>query len=157
MVSRPVDLCDGGSAVVASVHRRLRARIRPTAMRRIVVRALLLLASWAVGLLLAAWTVPGVSVSVSGFTLAVAVFAVTQAPLSFALSKLPHQYESLLLGTSGLALTIIALTFGAILPHGLTIHGLTSWLATTVAVWLTTTIGAITVPELLLPHPAGSA
>jgi hypothetical protein len=87
----------------------------------------------------------------------VAVFAVAQATLSFALLKLPHQYESLLLGTSGLALTIIALTTGAILPHGLIIHGLTSWLATTVVVWLTTTIGAITLPELLLPHLGGSA
>lgn len=126
------------------------------AMRKVLVRAILLLASWAIGLLVAEWTVPKVSVSVSGFMVAVVVFAVTQATLSLSLLKLPHQYASLLLGGSGLALTIIALTFASISTRGLTIDGVGSWLATTVAVWLMTTIGAITLPELLIRHPTDS-
>jgi Mycobacterial 4 TMS phage holin, superfamily IV len=126
-------------------------------MRRIMLRASLLLASWAIGLLVAAGTVPGVSVSLSGFTVAVAIFAVTQATLSLALLRLPHPYASLLLGGSGLALTIIALTVASHMTHGLTIDGMASWLATTAAVWLMTTIGAITLPELLLRDPADSA
>ncbi|KRE25738.1 hypothetical protein ASG82_18805 [Mycobacterium sp. Soil538] len=125
-------------------------------MRKVLVRAILLLASWAIGLLVAEWTVPKVSVSVSGFMVAVVVFAVTQATLSLSLLKLPHQYASLLLGGSGLALTIIALTFASISTRGLTIDGVGSWLATTVAVWLMTTIGAITLPELLIRHPTDS-
>jgi len=84
------------------------------------------------------------------------VFAVTQAILSLSILKLPHQYASLLLGGTGLALTIVALILASVFTRGLTIDGTASWLATTVVVWLVTTIGAITVPELLIRDRAGS-
>ena len=116
-------------------------------MRQILLRAVLLLASWATGLLVAAWIVPGVSSSVPGFIVAVVMFAVTQAILSLSILKLPHRYASLLLGGTGLALTIVALILASVLTHGLTIAGMESWLATTVVVWLVTTIGAITLPS----------
>jgi len=106
--------------------------------------------------LVAVWIVPGVSSSVPGFFVAVVVFAVTQAILSSSILKLPHRYASLLFGGTGLALTIIALILASILTHGLTIVGMESWLTTTVVVWLATTIGAITLPELLIRHGAGS-
>jgi hypothetical protein len=115
-----------------------------------------LLASWAIGLLAAASIVPRVSLSVPGFIVAVLAFAVTQAILSLSILKLPHQYASLLLGGSGLALTIVALMLASVLTHGLTIDGMASWLATTVVVWLETTIGAITLPELLIRAGTGS-
>jgi hypothetical protein len=124
--------------------------------RQILLRASVLLASWAIGLLVAAWSVPGVSLSVPGFIVAVVVFAVTQAILSLSVLKLPHRYVPLLLGGSGLALTIVALILGSILTYGLTIDGMASWLATTVVVWLVTTIGAITLPELLIRDGAGT-
>jgi hypothetical protein len=110
----------------------------------------LLLASWAIGLSIAAWIVPRVSLSVPGFIVAVAAFAVTQAILSLSILKLPHRYASLLLGGTGLALTIVALILASLSTHGLTIDGMASWLATTVVVWLVTTIAAITLPELLI-------
>jgi Mycobacterial 4 TMS phage holin, superfamily IV len=125
-------------------------------VRQILLRAVVLLASWATGLLIAASIVPGVSLSVPGFIVAVVVFAVTQATLSLSILKLPHQYASLLLGSTGLALTIVALVLASILTHDLTIDGTASWLATTVVVWLVTTIWAITLPELLIRHAAGS-
>ena len=124
--------------------------------RQTLLRAVVLLASWAIGLVVAARVVPGVSLSARGFIVAVAVFAVTQAILSLSILKLPHQYVPLLLGGTGLALTIVALTLGSVLTHGLTIDGMASWLATTVVVWLVTTIGAITLPELLIRDGAGS-
>lgn len=140
-----------GLTVFIAVLRPASAR-RPTliAMRQILQLAVVLLASWAIGLLLAAWIVPGVSLSVPGFIVAVTVFAVTQAMLSWSILKLPHQYASLLLGGTGLALTIVALILASVMTHGLTIDGTASWLATTVVVWLVTTIGAITLPELLI-------
>jgi hypothetical protein len=110
----------------------------------------LLLASWATGLLVAAWIVPGVSSSVPGFIVAVVVFAVTQAALSLSILKLPHRYASLLLGGTGLALTIVALIVASILTNGIAIDGVKSWLATTAVVWLMTTIWTITLPELLV-------
>ena len=117
---------------------------------RISVRAVVLLASWAIGLLVAAGVVPGVDLSVPGFIVAVAVFAVTQSILSLSILRLPRWYVPLLLGGTGLALTIIALILASIPARGLTIGGTASWLATTIVVWLVTTIGAITLPELLI-------
>ncbi|OBF62440.1 hypothetical protein A5756_00895 [Mycobacterium sp. 852002-53434_SCH5985345] len=126
-------------------------------MRQVVLWAVVLLASWAIGLLIAAWIVPAVSLSASGFVVAVVVFAAAQAVLSLWILKLPHPYASLFLGGTGLALTIVALILASVLTHGLTIDGVPSWLATTVVVWLVTTIGAITLPELLIRDGAGSA
>ncbi|CNI06389.1 Membrane protein of uncharacterised function [Mycobacterium tuberculosis] len=119
-------------------------------MSQVVLRAAVLLASWTIGLLVAAWMVPGVALSVPGFTVAVVAFAVMQAVLSFSILKLPHRYASLLLGGTGLALTIVALILASVSTHGLTIDGMAPWLATMVVVWLVTTIGAITLPELLI-------
>jgi Mycobacterial 4 TMS phage holin, superfamily IV len=131
---------------------------RPTliAMRQILLRAVVLLGWWAIGLLVAAWVVPGVSVSVSGFVVAVVLFSVAQATLSLFIVKLPHGYASLLLGGTGLALTLVALILAAELTRGLTINGIASWAATTVVVWLVTTIGAISLPDLFARNAVGS-
>ena len=123
---------------------------------QVLLRAFAFLAPWAIGLLVAAWIVPRFSLSVPGFIVAVAIFAVTQAILSLSILKLPHRYASLLLGGTGLALTIVALILASALTHGLTIGGMASWLATTVVVWLVTTIGAITLPEPPIRDGAGS-
>jgi Mycobacterial 4 TMS phage holin, superfamily IV len=125
-------------------------------MTQILLRAVVLLGSWAIGLLVAAWVVPGVSLSLSGFVVAVVVFSVAQVILSLLILKLPHGYASLLLGGTGLALTIVALSLASLLTHGLTIRGIVSWLATTVLVWLVTTVGAISLPEVFARDEAGS-
>ena len=124
-------------------------------MRQILFRAVLLLAWWAIGLLVAAWVVPGVSLSASGFTVAVVVFAIAQAALSVVCLKLPHGYASLLLGGTGLVLTVFALSFATAYTHGFTIRGVAPWVATTLVVWLVTTIGAVSLPELLGRQSAG--
>ncbi|OJZ74874.1 hypothetical protein BRW65_06550 [Mycobacterium paraffinicum] len=118
-------------------------------MRRILRFAGVFLTSWGIGLLVAAWVVPGVVVSIPGFVVGVLAFAVMQGSLSSSLMKLPREYATLLLGGAGLAVTVVALTLASLLTHGVTIDGAPSWLATTVVVWLVTTIGAITLPELL--------
>jgi hypothetical protein len=125
-------------------------------MRQILLRAVLLLGSWAIGLLVAAWVIPGVSLSVSGFIVAVVVFSVGQAVLSLLILKLPHGYASLLLGGTGLALTVFALGLATAVTHGFTIRGMACWVATTLVVWLVTTIGAVSLPELLGRQSAGS-
>jgi hypothetical protein len=125
-------------------------------MGQILRWAIVLLASWGIGLLVAAWIVPGISLSVPGFMVAVLVFAVMQGSLSLSILKLPREYASLLLGGTGMALTVVALILASILTHELTIDGMPSWLATTVVVWLVTTIGAIMLPELLIRAGAGS-
>lgn len=150
MIGRPI----AGGRGCERARKRISLSIKP--VRQILLRAVVLLTSWAIGLLVAAGIVPGVSLSVPGFIVAVVVFAVTQAIVSLSIFKLPPWYVSLLLGGTGLALTIVALILASILTHGLTIDGMAPWLATTVVVWLVTTIGAITLPELLIRHGVGS-
>ena len=125
-------------------------------MKQILLRLVVLLGSWAIGLLVAGWVVPNVALSTSGFVVAVLVFAVAQAALSSLILKLPHGYASLLLGGSGLVLTILALSLATNLTDGLTIRGGSSWLATILVVWLVTTIGAISLPEVYNPERASS-
>jgi hypothetical protein len=125
-------------------------------MKQILPRTVVFLASWAIGLLLAARVVPGVSVSASGFIVAIVFFSVAQATLSLLIVKLPRAYASLLLGGSGLGLTVAALGLTSALTHGLHIDGVASWVATTVLVWLVTTIGAISVPDALVRGEAGA-
>ena len=126
-------------------------------MRQILPRAVVLLGSWAIGLLVAAWVVPHVAVSMSGFIVAVVLFSVTQAVLSLLILRLPHAYASLFLGGTGLVLTFVALSLAAALTHGITIDGNVSWIATTIVVWLVTTVGAISLPDTLVGSTARSA
>ena len=93
----------------------------------------------------------------SGFIVAVAVFSVAQAVLSLLILKLPHGYAALLLGGTGLALTVFALILATAATHGFTVRGMASWVATTLVVWLVTTIGAVSLPELLGRQGAGPA
>jgi len=110
------------------------------------LRDLVLMTAWAIGLLLAVGVVPGASLSAGAFILAVALFSVGQATLSVWILKLPERYASLVLGGSGLALTVIAMWLAAMFTGGLDLRGAESWVAATMVVWLVTTIGAIIWP-----------
>src|SRR5579884_1035960 len=123
--------------------------------RQMVLRTIVLLASWAIGLLVAAWVVPRVSLSVSGFIVAVVIFAVAQAVLSWWILKLPRAYASLLMGSTGLALTLLALILASEFTAGLSIRGAASWVAATLVVWLVTTVGAVLLPDVLIRDEAG--
>lgn len=112
-------------------------------------------ATWTIGLALAARTVPHVVLTASGLIVAVVFFSITQTTLSVKILKLPHGYASLLLGCTGLTLTIGAMTLASVSTHGLSIYGGASWLAATVIVWLVTTIGAILLFDVYLPRDVG--
>lgn len=113
-------------------------------------------ATWTIGLVLAARVVPHVALSASGLIVAVVFFSVTQTTLSLYIFKLPHGYASLLLGCSGLTLTVVAMSLASVSTHGLNICGAASWLAATVMVWLVTTIGAILLFDVYLPREIAS-
>jgi Kef-type K+ transport system membrane component KefB len=124
-------------------------------LRQILLRTVVLLASWAIGLLVAAWVVPRVWLSVPGFVAAVVIFAVAQAVLSWWILKLPRAYASLLLGSTGLVLTLLALILASAFTDGLSIRGNASWVAATLVVWLVTTVGAVLLPDVLVRDEAG--
>ncbi|MCV7377510.1 hypothetical protein BST11_14890 [Mycobacterium alsense] len=96
----------------------------------------------------AAWVVPGVSMSASGVIFAVLFFSVTQTTLSLWILRLPHGWTPLVLGSTALILTFVAMGLAGAFTHGLSIGPTLSWVAATIVVWLATTIGAILLPEV---------
>jgi hypothetical protein len=81
-------------------------------------------------------------------------FSAAQATLSLLILRLPRAYASLLLGGTGLALTLVALSLAAVITQGVALRSVESWVAATIVVWLITTIGAIVLPEVLVRDPA---
>ncbi|MGW4098290.1 phage holin family protein [Mycobacterium sp. NPDC004974] len=125
-------------------------------MIRFLLRIAIFLGSSAIGLLVAAWLVPGVSVSAWGFITAVVIFAVAQAILSPFFLKMASRYASAFLGGIGLVSTLIALVLASALTHGLSIHGIGSWIAATVVVWLVTAVATVVLPALFIKKKVAS-
>ena len=119
-------------------------------MKRMLVRVALFLGSVAVALLVA-WLLLGVDfrVTVLGFLTAVIVFSVAQVAVSPVVDKLARRYAEPLLGGVGLISTFIALLVATLLSGGLRIHGVSTWIAATLIVWLVTALATLVVPRLL--------
>lgn len=119
-------------------------------MIRMVVRALVFLASAAVGLFVAAALVDGVRVGTSGLLTAVVVFAVLQSVLAPFFAKVAARNAPAFLGGIGLLTTFVALFTASQLTTGLTISGgVGTWIAATVVVWLATAVATLALPLLL--------
>ena len=119
-------------------------------MLRFLLRAAIFFGSSAIGLLVAAWLVPGVTVRPLGFIIAVVIFTVAQAILAPFFLKMASRYASAFLGGIGLASTLAALILASVLSSGLSIHGIGSWVAATVVVWLVTAIATLLLPMLVV-------
>lgn len=118
-------------------------------MLRLLARAAIFFGSSAIGLLVAAWLVPGVTVRPLGFVIAVVIFTVAQAILAPFFLKMASRYASAFLGGIGLVSTLAALILASVLTSGLSIHGIGSWVAATVVVWLVTAIATLLLPMLV--------
>lgn len=119
-------------------------------MIRMVVRALVFLASAAVGLFVATALVDGVRVGTSGLLTAIVVFAVLQSVLAPFFAKVAARNAPAFLGGIGLLTTFVALVAANQLTKGLTISGgVGTWIAATVVVWLATAVATLALPLLL--------
>ena len=126
-------------------------------MVRFLLRALVFLASAAVGLLVASWVVPGMTLRPWGFVAAVVIFAVAQAILAPFFLKMASRYASAFLGGIGLVSTLAALILASLFSSGLSIRGVGSWVGATVVVWLVTALATLLLPTLVLKQKvAGS-
>lgn len=69
--------------------------------------------------------------------------------MSPVVDKLARRYAEPLLGGVGLISTFIALLVATLLSGGLRIHGVSTWIAATLIVWLVTALATLVVPRLL--------
>ena len=125
-------------------------------MVRFLLRALIFLASAAIGLLVAGWVVPGVTLRPWGFVAAVLIVAVTQAILAPFFMKMASRYASAFLGGVGLLSTLAGLILASLFADGISIGGLGSWVGATIVVWLVTALASVLLPVLVLKKKVAS-
>ena len=119
-------------------------------MVRFLLRALIFLASAAIGLLVAGWLVPGVTLRPWGFVTAVLIVAVAQAVLAPFFMKMASRYASAFLGGVGLLSTLAGLILASLFADGISIRGTGSWVGATIVVWLVTALASVLLPVLVL-------
>jgi len=120
-------------------------------MIRFLVRAVIFLASAAVGLLVANAVLEDMTIdSVTSFLWVVVVFAVLQSLFAPFLAKATAKNASALLGAVGLISTFLALLVSATVSDGLTIDGASTWLLASLIVWLVTMLATLLIPIILV-------
>jgi len=115
---------------------------------RFLVRTLIAVAAAAIGLIVAAIALSGVSINATSFIEAVIVFAIAYALLTPFLASSLRRSRSAALGGVALISTLAALVITDIISSGLSIHGITAWLAAAVIVWAASVLAAFLLPYL---------
>jgi hypothetical protein len=118
-----------------------------------LLRALIFLASAAVGLIVADLVLPGFVIdwgSPLGFILAIVIFAVLQSVLAPWLARVAQRNAPALLGGIGIVSTFVALVVVVLIPRaGLTIGApWWTWIIAPVIVWLVTALATLFLPML---------
>ena len=121
----------------------------------LLIRALIFLASAALGLVIADLVLEGFTIDWSnwwGFLLAAVIFAVLQSVLAPWLARIAQRNAPALLGGIGIVSTFAALLIVVLIPGaGLSI-GLPwwTWIAAPVLVWVVTALAALLLPAIFI-------
>ena len=126
-------------------------------MVRILIRAVIFLASAALGLLVASWILDDFVVTTSGFALTVVVFALAQSILAPFIAKMTNRYAPAFLGGIGLVSTYVALLIASIVGDGLQITGVQTWILATLIVWLVTALATLLLPMIFIRNKVQGA
>lgn len=127
-------------------------------MVRLLIRTAIFLASAALGLLVAHWVLADFQVHLGGFLLAVVLFAVIQSVITPFIMKMSTRYAPAFVGGAGLVATLLALFAATLLPGGIEIRGVATWLIATLIVWLVTATATVVLPMIFLKKKvAGSS
>jgi len=118
-------------------------------MVRLFAVTLIELAANAIGLLIAAWLLPGFVIDVIGFIIVVALFTIAKFILGPLIFKLSFKYVRALNGGVALAITFVGLLVTTWLTSHLVITGFTTWVLSTLIVWLCGVLASIFLPLVI--------
>lgn len=118
-------------------------------MVRLFAVTIVELAANAIGLLVAAWLLPGFTMNAIGFAIVVGLFTVAKFILGPLLFKLSFKYVRALNGGVALVTTFVGLLVTTMLTASLAITGLSTWILSTLIVWLSGVLAAIVLPLFL--------
>jgi hypothetical protein len=114
-----------------------------------LIRAVVFVASAALGLLLTSLLVDGFRVSAGGFGITVVVFAVIQSVLAPFIGLVAKKYAAAFLGGVGIVSTFIALLVAHQFTGALQITGTSAWVLSTFLVWLITAAATLLLPMVM--------
>lgn len=117
-------------------------------MIRLLVRLLIAFASNGVGLIVAAAVLDGMSLDATGFVVSVVIYTIVFALLQPFLISVLRRSPGSVLGGVALIATLVSLIVTTLLTDGLSIHGVGTWIAATVIVWLGSVLAAFILPFL---------
>ena len=130
-------------------------------MVMLLLRAVVFLASAALGLLVADLVVSGFRIDWAdwwGFALCVIIFAVLQSALAPWITRIARRHAPPLLGGVGLLSTLAALLIVVLLPiGGLRITDALAWILAPVVVWVVTAVATVLLPKLFIRRGARAA
>ncbi|PZQ97209.1 MAG: hypothetical protein DI533_15050 [Cereibacter sphaeroides] len=121
-------------------------------MKRYALTALTYLIANAVALLLTAFILgPGFTINFTGFLLAVLIFTAVQALAKPMLEMVSARNLPQLMGSISLIAVFLGLWIADLANPGMTIDGVSNWLAATFIVWLISLIVEIALPFIAFP------
>ena len=118
-------------------------------MVRLFAVAVLELGANAVGLLVAAWLLPDFRMDAFGFAIVVGLFTIAKFILGPLMLILSFKYVRALNGGVALVTTFVGLLVTSLLTNHLEISGFSTWVLSTLIVWLSGVIAAIVLPLFL--------
>ena len=125
-------------------------------MVRFLIRAAIFVVTAALGLLVASWILPGFHLDWEGLLIAVLVFAVAQSILAPFIFNLARKYASAMLGGIGLVSTLVALLVASLVPGGIHVDDVVTWILAALVVWVVTALGGWLLPLIFLKKKAAA-
>lgn len=119
-------------------------------MIRLLIRTAIHLGTAALAILVTSWILPDFRVSLSGFVVAVIVFAVAQGILTPFIINVARKHATALLGGIGLVSSFVALLIASFFPGGIAVSGVSTWVLSTLILWIVTALGAWILPLIFL-------
>ncbi|NLV78823.1 MAG: phage holin family protein [Rhodococcus sp.] len=115
-------------------------------MMRLLATATVALIANAIALLVGAWVLPDMSVSALAFVIAVVLYTAVAVIIDPLIRQIAMTKTPVLLGSSALVSTLVALIVTSLLSSGLSIRGVTTWILATVIVWAVSVIVRLVLP-----------
>lgn len=126
-----------------------------------VLRALIFLASAAIGLIVAGLLVSGFHITWGdwwGFVLAIVIFAIVQSIVAPIITRVAKRRAPLLLGGIGIVATFVSIVIVVLIPHaGLSISTLPAWFLAPLVVWIVSALVTWILTTLLIAKPGAAA
>ena len=113
---------------------------------RLLALGVILFAANAIGLVIAAWLLDDMSLSASGFLIEVAIFTGLMLFVEPFLRKLALMHAQVLLGSTAIIATLVALIVTEWIGKGLEINGAGTWVLAAIIIW-----GFVVIARLILP------